>query len=148
MADINKDIKWLGFLEQFSIKRKTIFKLINYAWILLVVILFFMGIAFIKNLIFPVKPISNVNTPVFNTGEGTNVNYTVVQQTEREQEKINVVPYVDANFGQNRSMGNWNQGETGWEVKAGVRIEFDGLFDWLFQRSNKAVQMVSKPVIE
>lgn len=142
MITAKEDGKWLGFFEQFSIKKKTMFKLINYAWIVLVVILFFMGIVFIKNLIFP-KPSSNINTPTFNTGEGSNLNYTVIQQTEREQEKINVIPYVDANFGQNRSMGNWTQGETGWEVKAGVRIEFDGMFDWLFQRQIVATQDIS-----
>ena len=56
----------------------------------------------------------------------------VINQNDSDGHKWRVYPYVDAAYvkgGSNRE--SWNGAEDGWQVMAGVRCEFDGLFDWL-----------------
>lgn len=53
---------------------------------------------------------------------------------DKKKEIANCIPYLDASYGRfNNGFDSWNDGEDGWEVRAGIRIEFDGLFDFLFR---------------
>ena len=54
---------------------------------------------------------------------------------EKKKEIATVIPYLDASYGRfNNGFDSWNDGEDGWEVRGGIRIEFDGLFDFLFKK--------------
>ena len=109
--------KWeLG--KQFSIKRKSIWKIINYAWIVFVFALCIMGIVFVKNLFFPQKS-DNINQPAIHVEKGGTSHYTVIQKTEEDKPWWMPKPFVEI-FGEkiDREKGFRAGG------RVGVRWEF------------------------
>lgn len=76
--------------------------------------------------IFPVSPV-NMNKPKIHVDSGGVLNYNVTQESRESKPLARFVPYIDVNGGYGRSNGN-TSGEQ-WEAVAGVRLEFDGIFD-------------------
>ena len=75
-----------------------------------------------------------------------NIKYTVVQIGEKSKPPIRVVPYIDANTGYGNGRDRYFSSEYGWEVKAGLRLEFDGLFDGLFGGKKSTTQQVQTAI--
>lgn len=123
---------------------KAIGNLIKIAIIIFVATLLIFGIIFIKNILFP-KPTQNINTPTFN--QPGHVDYSVVQIGSSKKPNINIVPYVDASAG-TRSGKYWNGDSTDFEVRAGLRLEMDGLFQALFGKKEPEKQEITSAVSE
>jgi len=96
------------------------------------------------NRIFP-KPAQNVNTANFPNAQ--HVDYSVIQINEKTKPWIHVIPYVDSSVGvSNKYTTYFGQSKNSdWEIRAGVRMELDGLFDALFTKQ-KSTQDVKNTV--
>jgi hypothetical protein len=121
---------------------KALGTLIKIAIIIFIATLLIFGMIFIKNILFP-KPVQNINMPTFNNPG--HVDYSVVQIGSTKKPNINVIPYVDASAG-TRSGKYWNGDSTDFEIRAGLRLEMDGLFQTLFGKKEPEKQDVSYAV--
>lgn len=89
--------KW-SITKQFTITKKRIWKLVNYAWIICIILLMGMGIVFIKTILFPHKS-SNVTNPEIHVASGGTSNYTVIQKTQEKRPWWCPIPFVEV-FGE------------------------------------------------
>lgn len=105
-------------IKQFTITRKRLWKLLNYAWIILIGILMLMGILFVKNLLFPPAP-SNVNQPEIHVASGGTLHYQNVQQSEKKRSWWVPTPFVEI-FGEMKS----DRDTPAVGARAGARWEF------------------------
>jgi hypothetical protein len=120
MADAPE--KW-DFFKQFSITRQKIWKVANYVWIILIIVLLVFGILWVKNLLFPPIP-DNINQPAIHVDTGGTLHYTNVQQSSQKRAWWRPIPYVAIHAGAtNKQTDSFNfEPEYGGEV--GIRWDF------------------------
>lgn len=121
---------------------KAIGNMIKITIIIVVAGLLIFGVQRIYSIFFP-KPVQNINTPTFN--QPGHVDYSVVQIGSTKKPNINVVPYIDASVGAINTK-YYNGDSTNAEIRAGVRLEMDGLFQTLFGKQDPQKQEISYAV--
>jgi hypothetical protein len=105
-------------IKQFTITRKRLWKLINYFWILFIIVLMIMGILFVKNIFFPPVP-SNENKPEIHVATGGTLHYTNVQESHKKRSWWIPTPFVEA-FGEMKT----DKKEPAFGARVGARWEF------------------------
>lgn len=121
MADTTE--KW-SFTKQFTITKKRIWKLVNYAWIILIIVLMAFGILWVKNLLFPPAP-QNINQPAIHVDTGGTLHYTNVQQSEKKRAWWRPIPYVAMHGGATNKTTSSFDFEPEYGAEVGLRWDFD-----------------------
>lgn len=114
--------RW-SFSKQFTITKKRIWKLINYAWIILIVAFTIMGILWAKDLLFPHKP-DNINQPDIHVAEGGTLHYTNVQNSETKRKWWQPIPYVAIHAGATNKQTDSFNFEPEYGAEVGIRWDF------------------------
>ena len=81
---VNKDT-W-SITQQFSISKKKIWKVLNYLWIIAVVLLVIMGVVFVKNIFFPSQG-DNVHKPWLIALPGSHIDKVDQSSKQKMEEK-------------------------------------------------------------
>ncbi len=102
----------------------------------MIIVFLFLGVT-VYRAYFRKTNIDNVNKPEFNVASGGQVTYQNIQNIQDTKKSLaRVIPYIDVNTGYMNGRDKYFSSDYGWEAKAGVKVEFDGLFDMLFIRKS------------
>ena len=122
--EINEKTKW-DPVKQFTISRKRIWKLVNYLWIIAIVIFVIMGIVFVKNIFFPPAG-DNVHKPRVIVLPGGSFTGNVDQSSEQKNEKSRPwwkpIPYVLVYGGTRTGVNRGGISSQDFEPEVGAQI--------------------------
>ena len=76
-----------------------------------------------------------------------NIKYTVVQLGNTDKPPVRIIPYIDCNTGYGNGRDKYFSSNYGWEAKAGLRFEMDGLLEKLFMGKKSMTQEVQTAII-
>lgn len=114
MFDIGKFFSGFAFWRGESLGK------IVFMVIIITVCLFIFWAAFVKR------------TTVYKIEKGGTAH---IYEATTKKSPAHFIPYIDGSVGRYGGWhDNWGSADDGWEIRAGLRIEFDGIFDWLLGR--------------